>query len=65
MSDPILEDGESAISESFAPCDCCEKVFWWDDLATGDDGESWVCGECRDALIADAAASPSQEDNQP
>lgn len=48
---PILEDGESRISEAFAPCDCCDKVFWWDDLTTGDDGETWICGECRDALV--------------
>lgn len=48
MSDqPILEDGESTISEAFAPCDSCKKVFWWDDLATRDDGETWICPTCR------------------
>jgi hypothetical protein len=34
-------------ARAFAPCDCCERVFWASDLATGDDGESWICPECR------------------
>jgi hypothetical protein len=61
---PALEDGESRISEAFAPCDCCEDVFWWDTLVTGDDGETWVCPECRDALIATAVRAASTGDSQ-
>lgn len=31
------------LSEAFATCDCCERLFWWDELVTGDDGETWIC----------------------
>jgi len=41
-------------------CDCCGRRAVT--FHTGDDGESWICGGCRDALMAAAAASPTQQD---
>lgn len=32
--------------EAQTTCDCCEKVTFWEDLATGDDGETWICPDC-------------------
>lgn len=28
-------------------CDCCEKTVPWEDLATADDGETWICESCQ------------------
>lgn len=47
---PILEDGDSETNEAHTYCDCCERLFWWDELATGDDGETWICPECIPAV---------------
>ena len=44
---PILEEGDSTTNEAFTFCDCCEKLYWWDELATGDDGETWICESCQ------------------
>jgi hypothetical protein len=46
MSDPVLEDGDSEVNEAFAPCDQCGLLRWWDELESGDDGETWVCASC-------------------
>jgi hypothetical protein len=42
-------------------CDCCERRAVR--LYTDDEGESWICGECSDAAIADVVSVDPKETN--
>lgn len=37
-------------NEATTFCDCCEEPHFWEDLATGDDGETWICPKCVAAM---------------
>lgn len=57
---PILEDGDSETNEAFTSCDCCGGLRWWDELVTGDDGETWICAECMPRLGRGVAQETQQ-----
>lgn len=38
------------INESDSWCDRCDKPCPWEDLATEDDGDTWLCPTCAQAV---------------